>query len=334
MKIGVIGVGGAVGSTFAFEFQRAGHEVFGIDKEKEIQKIREKKFFLHPFFQEKKVLKLKVFSLEEKEAFREVENCDLLFFAIPRPLKDSLFFYFQKLAQQKKELPFLFFIQNGLNLREEILRVFRLFFKKEDEKKIIRAILLNPVLKKNKEEKIIIRYSLPLKILLAAEKEEKEFFLSFGTSFSFCFFPKKEEKNLEYSKLFLNLFGMASAAFGLSLKEGLLKKEILEKEMLALKEYLWVVKKSKGKILNLPGFPLKIFSFLISFLPLKFFYFLRRIILFLVLKKRENREKSLREIDFYNGEVVRLARKLSIKAKTNEEIWRKGKEFLKILEKN
>jgi len=334
MRIGIIGVGGAVGSAFAFEFQKSGHEVFGIDQEREIQKIKEKKFILSPFSKEKKILKLKAFSIEEKEVLENIKNCDLLFFAIPRPLKKSLFFYFQKLSQEKKEIPFLFFIQNGLDVKEEVLEVFDLFFEKKEREKIIRAILLNPFLKEVKEEKIIIKYSLPFKILIAIEREKRDFFRSFGPNFSFYFFSKKEEKNLEYSKLFLNLFGMASAVYGFSLREGLLKKEILEKEILALKEYLLVVQKNKGKILNLPDYPLKIFSFFISFFPLKFFYFLRRMILFFVLKKREYREKSLREIDFYNGEVVRLAKRLKIETRTNEEIWQKGKELLKILEKN
>ncbi|MGB9598278.1 MAG: ketopantoate reductase family protein [Minisyncoccales bacterium] len=325
MKVCLVGVAGAVGSAFALAFQRGGHEVFGIDQREKIQKIKEGRFFIETKPEERKILNLKVFSTKEKGFWDEMKDCDILFFAVPRPLKDCLSFYFQKIKEKKLKIPLLFFIQNGWGIRKEVSEIFQSFFN-PDEEKIERLILLNPISKKEEKE-IVVTFSFPLRILVPSEKE-RDFFYSFGKNFSFYFFPKKEEENLEYSKLFLNLFGMASAANGFSLKEGLFQKEILRKEIGVLKEYIFIVKKRKGKIFNLPGYPLKIFSFFISFFPLNFFYFLRKIILFFVSTKRERKEKSLKEIDFYNGQAVFWAKEMGLKLPFNEEVWKKGKSIL------
>jgi hypothetical protein len=144
-------------------------------------------------------------------------------------------------------------------------------------------------------------------------------------NFKVFFVDQKNAKNMEYSKLFLNLIGMPSATYGLSIKEGFSKKEIFKEEILALREYKRVVKISGGKFLNFPGYPVKFLSFLIS-LPIFLLLPFREILVEQIEKGRARKKKDLDEIDYYNGAVLKMAKKLKVEVPVNSKILERVKK--------
>jgi hypothetical protein len=121
-----------------------------------------------------------------------------------------------------------------------------------------------------KNGRILISYSLPVKMAIAQISGSKidisQVFK--GKNFKVFFVDQKNAKNMEYSKLFLNLIGMPSATYGFSIREGFSKKEIFKEEILALREYKKVVNLSGGKFLNFP-LSSKV-SFIFDFFPISF----------------------------------------------------------------
>jgi hypothetical protein len=144
-------------------------------------------------------------------------------------------------------------------------------------------------------------------------------------NFEVFFVDRKNAKNMEYSKLFLNLIGMPSATYGLSIKDGFSKKEIFKEEILALREYKRVVRLSGGKFLNFPGYPVKFFSFLIS-IPISFLSPFREILAEKIEKGRAGKKKDLDEIEYYNGAVLKMAKKLKVKVPINSKILERVKK--------
>jgi hypothetical protein len=118
---------------------------------------------------------------------------------------------------------------------------------------------------------------------------------------------------------------MACAVEGFSISEGFKKREIFKKEVLALREYIKAVKENKGKFLNFPHYPVKFLSFLFQ-LPIPFLFLISPILAFLIEKGRKGKPKDLDEIDYYNGAVIKLAKKAGLKVPINEEILKKAKE--------
>jgi len=321
-KIGVIGAGGRTGTLFAFKLQKIG-KVFAISKEKEAQKIKKGKIFIERG-KEKKDLKIEV--IEEKE-FPKDENFDFLFLTIPNPVKKALSFYFKKIKEKNLKIPVLFLSQNGIEAGEEALSALKEIFGPK-EFPVFRICLFNAVERKFEEDKIIISYSLPIRMAMAKVSgqisEKKIFKILKKADFEIYLVEKEKRKDMEYSKLFLNLIGMASATHSLSLFEGFSKKEIFQEEFLALREYLKVIKKAQGRLLNFPRYPLKWLSFLF-YLPFWFLFPLRKILAKGIEKERRGKLKDLREIDYYNGAVVKLGKKLGIKTPFNEKILERAK---------
>jgi ketopantoate reductase len=318
-KIGIIGAKGRTGTMFAFELKNLG-KIFGIEKEKKSEK---EKIFL------KRDGKEEIFEIEmisESEFPKEIDF-DYLFFCLPNPIEKTLEFYLQKIKEGKRKVPVLFFSQNGLEAGEKAISLVEKIFGKE-EFSIFRIALFNPI----KKQEGGVEYGLPIKIALAkisGKENEKEVFKFFkNANFKVFLFSQKDWKNLEYSKLFLNLIGMACAVYRYPLREGLSKKKLFQKEILILREYKKVVKKAGGHFLNFPGYPVRFFSFLIS-LPIPLLFFFRKLILKIIEKKREEKEKDLNEIDFYNGAVVKMGKKMEIETPTNEEVLKIGKNLLK-----
>jgi len=118
---------------------------------------------------------------------------------------------------------------------------------------------------------------------------------------------------------------MACALEGLSISEGFKNKEIFKKEVLALREYVKVVKANGGRFLNFPHYPVKFLSFLFQ-LPIPFLFLISSLFGSLVEKERKGKAKDLDEIDYYNGAVIKLAKKARLKVPINEEILKKAKE--------
>jgi len=323
MKIGVIGIGGKTATMFAKELMPVG-EVFGIGKKEEIEKIEKKKLFIKRN-QKEELVEL---SLIEENEFPKETQFDFLFLCIKNPVFGAVKFYYQKIKDKKFSPPALFLSQNGLEAGEEaILALNEVFGEKAKEIPIFRISLFNPVEKKQDGGKTFILYSLPIRLAISqiSGKEIKIREIFEKTKIEAFFVPQKDSKNMEYSKLFLNLIGMACAVEGLSIFEGFKKREILKKEVLALREYIKAVKTNGGKFLNFPHYPVKLLSFLFQF-PISFLFLISPLLAFLIEKGRKGKPKDLDEIDYYNGAVVKLAEKVGLRVPVNEEIIKKAKE--------
>jgi hypothetical protein len=249
---------------------------------------------------------------------------------VKNPVGPVVFYYYQKIKEENLKPPALFLSQNGIEASKEALFSLEKIFGKEAEKiPVFRISLFNPVDKKISDGKNCIVYSLPIRFAVAkvsGKNEEKEILEIFreNRDLEVFFLPQREMKNMEYSKLFLNLIGMASATHGLSIKEGFSKKEIFREEIEALREYKRIVFLKKGKFLNFPHYPVRVFSFLIS-LPISFLFPLHNFLAKLIEKGRIGKLKDLDEIDYYNGGVVKMAEELGVAAPINFEILKRAK---------
>ena len=311
---------------FAFELKGKIVEIVGIGREKEIQLIEDKKIFLK---RNQQLIPFSLKTIKEKD-FPKGENFDALFITTKNPVREVVRFYYQRIKEKKLKIPALFLSQNGIEAGEEAKEVLKEIFEKEAEIiSIFRISLFNPVEKKIIDDGYYLEYSLPIRLAIAqiSGQKREEFFQIFEKEkFEIYKISSPEAKNMEYSKLFLNLIGTVSASYQFSLREGLEKKEILFEEVKMLKEYVKIVKRAGGKFLNFPHYPVKFFSFLISFLPFFCFYFLRKLFLKMIEKGRERKEKNLEEIDYYNGAVVKLGKKLNIPTPINEKILQRVKK--------
>lgn len=326
-KIVIIGVGGKTGTMFAFELKKAA-EVLGVGKEKEIEIMNQKKVYIDrngrlELF-EGKVIK----DIEFKEDFQP----DFILLATKNPVGPPIKFYYQKFRNAKK-IPSLLISQNGFSPLEEAEKALREIFGKDFEKvKIVRLVLFNPIQKKEIKNKIFITYSSPIKIALAkvSGPEEIEDLIEIFkmAKFNGQVFPEEEVKNLEFSKLFLNLIGMASASRGFSVKDGLSNSEIFREEVEALKEYIRVVKATGGKFLDFSHYPVKFLTTLLELIPINLLLFLKPFLVQVISKGREEKPKDLDEIEFYNGAIVKLGEKMGIETPIDEEIYKRAIEKL------
>jgi len=324
MKVGVIGIGGKTGTMFARELKNIG-EIFGIGKKENIEKIKKGKIFVERN-QEKELVNV---NLIEKEEFPKKLQFDFLFLCLKNPVFNAVKFYYQKIKEKNFLPPALFLPQNGIEAGEDaILALKEIFGEKSKEIPVFRISLFNAVEKKLEGEKILISYSLPIRLgisqIWGKEMKIKEFFKK--TEIKVFFVPKRDSKNMEYSKLFLNLIGMVCAVENLTISEGFKNREIFKKEVLALREYIKVVKANGGKFLNFPRYPVKIFSLLFQ-IPIPLLSFFSSFLANLIEKERKEKKKNLDEIDYYNGAVVKLAKKVNFEAKVNEEILKKAKKI-------
>ena len=121
---------------------------------------------------------------------------------------------------------------------------------------------------------------------------------------------------------------MASASRGFSVKEGFLNSEMLKEEVEALKEYIKVVEAAKGKFLNFSHYPVKFWASLIKLIPTNLLLFLKPFLAKMIGEKREEKTKDLDEIEFYNGAVVKLGKKMGVAILINEKIYKRVIEKL------
>jgi len=319
-RIGIVGMG-RTGSMF-FQELKDFFEVFGISKKEDIELIKEGKIWIKRNGKEEVLKGNFIFDSEFKHSF------DFLFFAVKNPVGPAISFYFKRIKEKNLKIPAIFLSQNGIEAGEEAISVLKeIFGKRAEEIPVFRISLFNPVDREVKDEKILISYSLPIKMaiaqILGPKVDVSQIFK--GKNFRVFFIDQKNAKNMEYSKLFLNLIGMSSATHNLSIKEGFSKKEIFKEEILALREYKKVVKLSGGKFLNFSGYPVKFLSFLIS-LPISFLSPFREILAEKIEKGRAGKKKELDEIDYYNGAVLKLAKKLKVQVPTNLKILERVKK--------
>ena len=308
-----------------FQELKDSFEVFGISKKEDIELIKKGKVWV------RKNGRIEIL----KGNFLSDENFnhsfDFLFFAVKNPVGPAISFYFRKIKEKNLKIPTIFLSQNGIEAGDEAISVLKeIFGEKAKEIPVFRISLFNPVEKERENEKFLISYSLPIKMAISQISGPKinisEIFK--GKNFKVFLVDSKNAKNMEYSKLFLNLIGIPSAIYGLSIKEGFSKKEIFKEEILALREYKRVVRLSGGKFLNFPGYPVKILSFLIS-LPIFLLLPFRNILAEKIEKGRAGKKKDLDEIDYYNGAVLKMAKKLKVEVPINSKILERVKKWKK-----
>ncbi|MDI6591917.1 MAG: ketopantoate reductase C-terminal domain-containing protein [Patescibacteria group bacterium] len=330
-KIVVIGVGGRTGTMLAFELSKKIEGVWGIGKEREIEVIKNKKLYVKREGKKPELFEGKVALPEE---FSQ-QSPEIIFLTVKNPISPAVRYYYQKIKAENKKFPTLILSQNGLSAGREAIEVLKEIFGKEAEKiQVIRVSLFNPVDKEEIDEKIYIDYFLPIRLafgVISGSKETKEIkdiFKKAGIEAEEI--SSENIKNMEFSKLLTNLIGMPSAARNFSIKQGFEDLEIFREEIEALREYIKVVKANKGKFLNFQKMPIKLLAILIYYLPFPILLFLRKKLAKAITKGRGGKPKgNLDEIDYYNGEVVRLGKELGIKTPVNEKILKKIRENIK-----
>lgn len=320
-KLAIVGTGGRTGTMFAFELKEV-FEVLGVGKKKEVESIKGGNFFIR---RRGKIEQFQEKIIGEKEFPADFLPIDFLILATKNPVAPAIEYYYQKIKEKGVNPPSLLISQNGLGASKEAISTLKEILGKEIEKiQVIRISLFNSVIKEEVRDKIYVSYNLPIRLAISKIsgpgniKEIVELFKK--AKIEVTEIPEKDSKNMEFSKLFLNLFGMASASKDFSFQEGLKNPEILKEEILAIKEYIKVVKKIGGKFLNFPHYPVKFFAFLIKYLPINFFLMFRGRLTRMIEKGRAGKSKELDEIDYYNGVVVRLGERVKFPTPINKKI--------------
>ena len=327
IKIVIIGIGGRTGTMFAYELENFA-SVLGVGRETDIGTIRQKKLFVQKKDKEPELFNIKV--VKDSDFSQEI-NPDIIFLATKNPVSSVIKYYFEKF--KGKKIPVLFLSQNGIEALEDSKKALEeIFGEKAKDIKIIRAVLFNPIDQKKERDNTYIKYSLPIRLaVLKAQgegdiKDLVEIFKK--ASFEVKEFSQKEAKNLEFSKLFLNLIGMASASRGLSVKDGFKDKETFKEEVESLKEYIRVVGATGGRFLNFPHYQVGVLSIILSLIPTIFLLPFRTFLAEVVSKERGEKPKVLDEINYYNGAVVKLGEKIGIKTPVNKRVYERALEKL------
>ena len=219
-KISIIGVGGRTGTMFAKELEPFA-EITGVAREEEVSSVKAGKILIKRKKENPEVFR--GHTVKDVD-FKEQAPPDFMFITTKNPVSPPIKFYYQDFKGEEK-IPALLLSQNGISALEEAQKTLKEIFGPDYEKiRIFRIILFNPIDRETDGGRILIKYSLPIRIAFAQafgpsySEDLTEIFRQ--ANFEFKQFPQKEARNLEFSKLFLNLFGMAAAVQGLSVKEG------------------------------------------------------------------------------------------------------------------
>lgn len=320
-KGAIIGIGGRIGSMFFHELKDT-FELVGFARENEIMEIKASKIYIKKG-EEDFPLSGDFFKDYEFPANREF---DFLILCTKNPIDLPLQFYLKRIKEKGMKIPILFLPQNGIEAGDTALSLSQKIF--GETPNIFRIALFNPVARYEQGNKIFIQYSLPIKLAVtkfSGNVSEGDIFIAFKKKDFIVFeVPSCNAKRMEYSKLVLNLLGMASAVNGLSLSEGFARKDIFKMEIEVLREFKKIVKHLREGFLNFPGYPVALLMTTVS-LPLFLLFPLRNIFGKMIERKREFKAKDLDELDFYNGAIVRLGERLGILTPQNEYILKKYK---------
>lgn len=326
-KIVIVGMGGRTGTMFAHDLKNFAN-VLGVGKEIDIETIRQGKFFVQKKDEEPELFNVKV--IKDSDFSQEI-NPDIIFLATKNPVSPVIKYYFEKFKGEK--IPALFLSQNGISaLKDSKKALEEIFGEKAKDIKIIRAVLFNPIDQKKERDNTYIKYSLPIRLaVLKAQgegdiKDLVEIFKK--ASLEVKEFSQKEARNLEFSKLFLNLIGMASASKGVSVKDGFKDKETFKEEVESLKEYIRVVRAAGGRFLNFPHYQVGALSLMLSLMPTIFLLPFRTLLAGVISKERGKKPKVLDEINYYNGAVVKLGEKTGIRTPVNKGVYERALEEL------
>jgi len=328
-KIAIIGVGGRTGTMFAFELRKS-TEILGVGRKEEVEKIKDGKIYLQR--KNEKPVKFEEKVIADYE-FNEEINPDFIFLCVKNPIGPAVNYYYQKFKNRVK-IPTLVLSQNGISAIEDAERELeKIFGKRAKEIRILRVSLFNPISGQKIDDKISLSYFLPIRLAFAVASGSKEI-IDIKEIFKKADIEAEEIspaniKNMEFSKLFTNLIGMASAVKGQTIEEGFSNDETFKEEIMSLKEYIKVVRKSGGKFLNFKHYPIRLITFLINFLPTSVLKVFKKIFVKAITRGRGGKEKgNLDEIDYYNGMVARLGQKLGIETSINQKILNRASKKL------
>ncbi len=322
IKIAIIGAGGRTGTMFAYEL-RGFANVLGVTKEEQMESIAQKRLYIQRKKQSFQLFDCKVIRDSD---FKADLSPDIIFITTKNPIYNIVKYYFEKFKNE--DIPALFISQNGINALSEAKQALKeVFGEKSENIQIIRCVLFNPIDSEHKKNKAYIKYSLPVRIAVSKAQgygDIKKLIKTFKSAgFEVSEFSEKNAENLEFSKLFLNLIGMASASHGFSIRDGFENKEIFKEEVQSLKEYIKAVKKSHGKFLNFSHYPVKFLSVFIELIPIFFLVSIRNVLARFISKERGGKLKDLDEIDYYNGGVVKLGKKIGVETPVNERVYKR-----------
>jgi ketopantoate reductase len=327
-SIYIIGIGGRTGVMFGRELQ-ASCEITGIGMEREISAINGGKVKIRRGGNASEVFNVPAVKPENFGAIIENKSPDFVWMAVRNPVTEAVKFYYRHF-QGKKEIPALILSQNGLSaIKDAQAALAEVLGQAGGRVRIIRVSLINGVDLKMKDDTAVINYKIPIKLGAGAVNGEsindlKEVFSSAGIKCQE--FRGKKVLDMENSKLFMNLIGMAAAVNGIPAGVGLRDEKIFKEETAMLKEFVAAVKKSGGGFADdFAGYPIK-FLAQTMLLPIWLLTPFRGLFADIVAKGR-NRPKDLSEIDYYNGEVVKLGKQFSVSTPVNEKITAKAKEI-------
>jgi len=318
-KMAIIGVGGRTGTMFAFELRKHA-SVLGVGKE--IEYIKKEKLFIKRKGSDPELFEGEVITPLE---FPSEVLPEIIFLTTKNPVGPVVKNYYQKIKESKMFPPTLILSQNGVVAGEDAINVLKEVFGKNYKKiRVVRLNLFNPIDKREINNKTHIAYSLPIKLVfgkISGPGNLQDIALLFKKAGIVAKeFPSEKVKNMEFSKLFLNLIGMASATRGVSVNQGFGDSEIFREEIGVLKEYIKVVRAPGKSFVNFPHFPVKLFAFLFEIFPIEIFLPFRRFFAKLISEGREGKPKDLGEIEYYNGAVVNLGKKIRIPTPVNEKV--------------
>jgi ketopantoate reductase len=330
----IVGIGGRTGAMFAEELKEAGN-IFGVGLDREIDLIEEKKIVILRNGESKIYAINAVRSWEFKNLAAEIAP-DFIFITAKNPVGEAVKYYYRNFKNIQK-YPVLVLSQNGLSAANDAREALKEILGPEAEKvKIIRLSLFNPIGANLSGDGIFsINYSVPVQLCYGVHSggedasDLREILLK--TKIESEEVAPKDTRNMEYTKLFMNLIGMASAVRGKSVKEGFNDQETFVQEINVLREYAKVVKRAGGKFLNFTNYPypLGLMAWAVVFLPLPVWSLFKSQVAGLVGSKRNDKPKDIGEIDYYNGEVVKLAKSLGESVPVNEKVLQQGRAVLR-----
>lgn len=320
-KIMIIGVPGRTAILFAEELRKAAN-ILGVGKRELVDKIKKGNVFVS---KGDNIFRFDVNIISKKEIPSQ-KDIDYVFVTTKNPVASVIKEY---LPLFEEKIPSIVLSQNGFKAAEEANEAINeIFGATKNSYQIIRLALFNSVREVKDGETSIIEYKTPIRIAFSVfygtdETDAFEEILK-NSGIEYTKVQRNDLKNMEYSKLFTNLIGIPSYSLGLNIEDGLKNKDAFKEEMLALKEYVTVVKKSGGHFLNLPHYPIATFATLVEHIPLSILMLFRPLVTKLVLQLRHTKEKgNIDEIDYYTGAIIDLGKKYRVEMPINERVLRR-----------
>ncbi len=323
----IVGIGGRTGAMFCRELQGA-CDIVGIGMAREAQMIAAGDLKLSRGGAGPEALKAEVVQPDEFAKSIEKKYPDFIWLAVRNPVAAAVKFYYSQF-KGKEKIPALIISQNGLSaIGDAHTALEEVLGQDADKVIIIRVSLINGIDLIIEGGTSVIQYKIPIKLGFGAVSGQsadlREILLT--GKIKIQEFQGADVFKMENSKLFTNLIGMAAAVNGLTVSVGFRDKNIFAQEVAMLKEYVVATKKSGGGFLDdYAGYSIKFLAGLML-LPVGLLMPFRTIFGCVVAKGR-NRPKDLSEIDYYNGEVLKLGKQYNVPTPVNETIVAKAKEI-------